>query len=148
MHVTKNFIFREFLVSSEHPDLAKKIKLTKLDKFKIFILCATILQIVRTFFGAVKILSAKRSYDLNIAVGGADNSDHLFNLVSAAVDFTLSNGELEACFNWIQKNLTYAYGQLIYYPAKNFIHVSLPTPKHKHEAWICLPGKGMVRANG
>lgn len=38
------------------------------------------------------------------------------------------------CVLWVENMMPYGYGQLILYPKKNFIHVSLPTPKHQGES--------------
>lgn len=131
MQLTKNFFLPEFAVSADYPELVTKIKFSEAEETKAYLLCATILQPIRDRYGVVKILSGKRGPELNEAVGGAAHSDHLFEFVSAAVDFTLPNGNLRACWSWVQNAMPYGYGQLIIYPRQNFLHVSLPTPKHQ-----------------
>lgn len=134
MQLTRNFFLSEFAVSANHPELAAQIKFSEAEEIKAYLLCATILQPVRDRYGAVRILSGKRSPELNEIVGGAAHSDHLFEFVSAAVDFTLLRPELvKYCVQWIQTMMPYGFGQLIYYPDKHFVHVSLPTPKHQGE---------------
>jgi hypothetical protein len=135
-HITANFTWQEFIVSKDHPNLASRVVLNDVDKQKIYELCSNILQPVRDVFGRVDILSGKRSPALNTAVGGVATSDHLFNYVSAAVDFTVAFGRVIDCYVWIKQNLPDTYGQLILYTENPFIHVSLPTPKHKGEAFI------------
>lgn len=135
MQLTKHFKLREFAVSADHPELAAKIEFSEAEEIKAYLLCATILQPIRYRYGTVKILSGKRSSELNEAVGGAVYSDHLFEFVSAATDFTLSRASVKNCFEWIQNMLPFAFGQLIYYPDSHFVHVSLPIPKHYGEVF-------------
>lgn len=139
MPLTKSFKLSEFAVSKDHPFVASLINFSEADKAKLFYLCSLILQPVRDQFGPVKILSGKRSPELNKAVGGVVYSDHLFKFVSVAADFTCPDIDIERVWHWIQgdnwlkRKNRQPFGQLIYYPSKNFIHVSLPTPKHHGE---------------
>ncbi len=141
MRLTKDFSISEFAVSADHPYLASKITFSEADKIKLFYLCSLILQPVRDWLHTpVKILSGKRSRALNSAIPGASpTSDHLFNFVSAACDFTISGFDMERV--WLQMQGTnisknkQPFGQLIFYPSKNFVHVSLPTPKHHGEVF-------------
>lgn len=135
MKITDNFSYSEFLVSDSFPELAAKIELTELDKLKLFYMCKIHLQPIRDYFGPVVILSGKRSPELNTKVGGSPTSDHLYLGESCAVDFTLPKVEVEVVFNYICLNSD-AFGQCIYYPDQNFIHLSLPTRKHQGESWI------------
>ena len=136
MRITKHFILNEFVVSKDHPELVTD-KITELDLYKLWFICSTILEPLRLReIGPIKILSGKRSKALNKAVGGSITSDHLFEHLSCAVDFTVIKKPIGWCFDWIKANLPYSFGQLIFYPDKNFIHVSLPTPKHLGESFI------------
>lgn len=134
--LTENLWLHEFAVSEDYPELAKLITFTEQDALKAFYLSATILQPIRNRYGIVKNLSGKRPPALNQRVGGAEHSDHLWNGSSCADDFTLPEGNLKDCYQWIQNAMPFAFGQLILYPKKNFIHVSLPTPKHWGEHFI------------
>lgn len=142
MGLTKNFSLPEFAVSADHPHLASLITFSETDKIKLFSLCILNLQPVRDWLSAsVKILSGKRNPELNATIGGVDHSDHLFEFVSAACDFTVPGYDMERVWLWMQgtnrpKNRQ-PFGQLIFYPSKNFVHVSLPTPKHHGEVF-CL----------
>lgn len=136
-HLSKNFMLSEFAVSADHPELAAKITLNEADEIKLFQLCATILQPVRDVFSSTKIISGKRNGELNVAVEGSKNSDHIYWSVHCAVDFTLpQGGNVSACYNWIKETMPYAFGQLILYRNRGFIHVSLPTYKHHYECWV------------
>ena len=130
---SKSFQWDEFIVSAEHQDLAAKIELTDADRLKIFYLCRLFLQPVRDRYGVVRILSGKRSPELNEKIGGADTSDHLFQGECAAVDFTVPGAKLADIYAWLGK--VGSFGQLIYYPSQSFIHVSLPSQKHYFEAF-------------
>lgn len=136
MQLTKNFKLPEFAVSADYPNLAALIKFSEAEKIKAYLLCATILQPVRNRYGATQILSGKRSPELNEAVGGEVHSDHLFEFVTAAADFTLLCGSVKKCVEWIKNMMPFAFGQLIYYPDSHFVHVSLPTPKHRGEVLV------------
>ena len=146
MQLTKNFNLSEFAVSADHPHLASIITFSETDKIKLFYLCKLIMQPIRDWLVVpIKILSGKRTCELNNAVDGAFNSDHLFEFCSVACDFTLPFPEysMERIFEEIKSGTPGAnrhknikpFGQLIYYPKKNFIHVSLPTPKHHGEVF-------------
>lgn len=136
--LTENFTTGEFIVSADHPELLT-FNLSSTEELKAFYLCSMILQPTRDDYGRIKILSGKRSDELNDAVEGSIKSDHLFRYFSCAVDFTLPDAPPKRLFNawrWIKYRLCWSYGQLIYYPDNHFIHVSLPTPKHKYKALI------------
>lgn len=129
-----SFEYDEFVVSDSFQYLVKQIELTDMDKLKLFYLCQLVLQPVRDKFGPVRILSGKRSPQLNFAVGGSKTSDHLYIGETCAADFTIK-GNVKECFEWVQANRQGTYGQLIHYPSKNFIHVSLPSGKSVDEAF-------------
>lgn len=133
MLLTQNFNLGEFKVSKDFPSLAAKTTFTDLDKVKLYYICATILQPLRDLFGQVVILSGKRSSALNTAAKGSNLSDHLFRFVSCATDFTCAN--VHGAYLYASLNFFQSFGQLIYYPEDNFIHVSLPTPKHHSEVF-------------
>jgi len=148
---TKHFPFNEFVVSKTHPELAASIQLTDTDKFKIYVL-SNILELIRTKCDntPILVLSGKRSEELNIAIGGAKNSDHLFRYNSAAVDFTFKSKPdyyLWNAYLFIHMYFEYSYGQLILYfnggdiNKPTFIHLSLPTSKHKSERRLFFNGE-------
>ena len=148
---TSNFKFEEFKVSADYPDLAKSIKLTELDKFKIYTL-SNMLEHVRTSCGSrpIRILSGKRSATLNRAIRGYNSSDHLFYNNSAAADFDFFN-DIDILWT-AYKNLANIklFGQLILYIGEHdneffprFIHLSLPSPKHQEEKLIYYRGAFM-----
>ncbi|MEG1286969.1 MAG: D-Ala-D-Ala carboxypeptidase family metallohydrolase [Clostridium sp.] len=65
-----------------------------------------------------------RSDEVNKAVGGVPNSAHRLGL---AVDFHTGNVDVELIYDkliQLCKRGAISYDQLIYYPNKNFIHIS------------------------
>lgn len=136
MQLTKNFSLEEFKVSKDYPNLLQDVMFTEADTIKAFLLCALFLQPVRDVFGPVTILSGKRSFKLNSAVGGQPNSDHLYtpNTSKAAVDFTCT-ANMKDVYEHIKNTRAKVFGQMILYTKSNFIHISLPTPEHLGDVW-------------
>lgn len=65
-----------------------------------------------------------RSDEVNKAVGGVSNSAHRLGL---AIDFHCGNVDIELIYDkliQLCKRGAISYDQLIYYPKKNFIHIS------------------------
>lgn len=125
--LTRNFSFSEFAVSKDFPNLAKQIQFSKQDKQKIFYLTKVFLQPFRDYLNAPVIISSgKRSVELNKAVKGTLNSDHLFQEFSIAVDFSTErlNASWEYLYNFCETR-KFLVKQLIYYLDGNFIHLSL-----------------------
>ena len=120
------FLYNEFLrESSGVIEWADVDKVNQLVKY--------ILDPLRASLGsAVIITSGKRSPSHNRRCGGARHSDHLYINDSAAADFTCR--DLRAALRYLATVDPDTYGQLIYYPDRHFIHVSLPTEKHQGEA--------------
>jgi hypothetical protein len=125
LKITPHFKKPEMLVSEGFPDLAAEMDFTEEDFLKFRFLCGTTLEPCRMFVGyPFKVLSAKRSKELNRAIGGAENSQHLY---SEAIDFTTpdSNDALWMAFNWIRKNCMYQTRRTIFYVDRHFIHVAM-----------------------
>lgn len=101
------------------------------------VLCRDILEPLRSVYNKPLIVdSAFRSPDVNKAVGGVSTSQHLFG---QAADIHSNYVPVRLLYNDIQlmvANGHFHVGQCIYYPSKNFIHVSLPSPRHKDEFFI------------
>jgi hypothetical protein len=156
--ISKNFSYSEFKVSNNYPELAAKIELTTLDRYKIFWMVQIFLQPVRDLLNLeVFVGSAKRSTELNNKVGGTGDSDHLFRGFSCAVDFKLRKlkapkDDWEQIGNywslihrlfWGKRTCT---NQLIwYYPsAGNFIHFSLADGGKPWQVLYCVSRGGRV----
>jgi uncharacterized protein YcbK (DUF882 family) len=138
MQLTRNFNSKEFVTSTLHPELLAEIKLNDQDILKLFYICRILLQPVRDIFGRVRILSGKRSLRLNNAIGGSPSSDHLYtrDTPKCAVDFTLLNASTDEVFRHLRDTRAGTFGQLIYYPFNNFIHISLPNESRLGEVHI------------
>ena len=146
-----NFWLSEFVVSTEHPDLAAHVWLTPEDIQKIAVHVYTILQPVRDFYQQpVFITSGKRSLGLNHAVGGTPTSDHLDAM---AVDWCVlakknkkgvDHEATEDAFLFLKDFSTTSFGQLILYCEANnaarMVHTSLPTGKHHGEVLVSKRG--------
>ena len=131
--LSENFSAYEFF------NVKKSGSIRRHDIAKARMLCQLVLQPMRDMFGSVTITSGKRSTAFNKEIGGATYSDHLYQEGSVASDFT--NKYLLKCFEFIKNFHINVVGQLIIYPDRNFIHVSLSTLKHTGECLISRAGK-------
>ena len=99
-------------------------------------LCQFILQPIRDKFGTIAINSGYRCPEVNAEVGGSRNSQHMRG---EAADIVPVSVPLEDVYAWITCNLL--YGQLIIYPDRGFIHVSMPRIlKANKENLVCEKG--------
>ena len=100
-------------------------------------LCLNILEPLRSVYNKPLIIdSAFRSSDVNTAVGGVSTSQHL---LGQAADIHSDYIPARVLYNDIRllvDNGHFHIGQCIYYPTKNFVHVSLPSPRHKDQFFI------------
>ena len=138
MKLSKNFSLDEFVIC-----MGIVIDATPEQIFCLSVLCEKILQPIRDKFGSIKITSGLRntiSSELMIGKGynASKTSDHLAWGIwnprgTGAADFTCSNN-MRDVFHWIQLNIINQIGQVIYYPDKNFIHVS-----NKFSNIFCMP---------
>lgn len=132
-----NFSYLEFLVSQDHPDLAKAMTLTEHERQIIKLQVECLEQPLRNKFGKAQILSGKRSFVLNKAIGGESNSDHL---TANATDIIYQDVKDQfEVFKYVY-NMKMPYRQIIYYPDNKtpFIHksINIPGKPFKHEAFI------------
>jgi GH24 family phage-related lysozyme (muramidase) len=68
------------------------------------------LEKARAKFGPLKITSGHRPPDVNAAVGGANNSEHLFKPGCGAVDVYPIDGDGQAFEDWCDENWPYSVG--------------------------------------
>lgn len=91
-------------------------------------LATTILEPIRTKFGAVRINSAFRGPAVNSAVGGSKTSQHMSG---QAADIVVPGHRLEDVFAWIVKESGLPFGQAILEGPNgkiSWIHISLGEP--------------------
>lgn len=138
--MTEHFSLKEFFVSKEFPEKIDWYLPTETDRLKCYLLAKLYLEPIRATHGTVTVLSGKRTRELNDAIGGSRNSHHLFDGMAAACDFTC-NG-LDKAFDTLSKFPSSSFGQIIFYPGRNFIHISLPTETHAGDIlWSIEKGK-------
>ena len=137
--LSENFTLYEFMRS----DIANRINLhryqeqiTEKDVLNLKRLCENILQPLRNYFKEpINITSGYRSPQLNRAIGGAQQSDHLYG---RAADIKCSN--LMQAFGWIKNNCEYK--QLIFEKSGHavWIHISFDVFDNRKEALIYNDG--------
>lgn len=135
--LSKNFTLEELIKSPTAK--AKKIDNTPSKEVvqNLTKLAQNILQPIRDKFGAqIVVTSGYRSLLLNKAVGGSPTSQHC---KGEAADIRTKSDEPidnQALFNLIKRMIEerkIIVGQLIDEYGYNWVHVSLPTNKHKNE---------------
>ena len=123
-------------MSDEHPDLCSKFFLKEYDKKNIELGVRMLLDPWRLRHpeNPVFILSGMRSPELNEAVGGSANSDHL---TANAVDLRVKGMSADEVFCSFMPYYPLVR-QLILYPEKQFIHLSwnIPGKFYKNECFF------------
>ena len=119
MKLSKNFTDKELVVTETGlPNVPD-------EKAKAFglLLAIFILQIIRDEYGRIKVDSWFRSLRVNRKVGGSSTSQHL---EGQAADIIPEEADFIFVYKWIVEKSGIDFGQCIIYPAKGFIHISLP----------------------
>jgi hypothetical protein len=121
--LSKHFSFYEMTTTEVLPLL--ELNRTKGMEYlpELEYLCENFAEPVRSIVGApVVILSAFRCKKLNRKIGGSKTSQHK---KAEAFDFTVPNKNMKNI--WGKLRLSFkSFGQLIWYPENNFIHISRP----------------------
>jgi len=99
MNLSKHFTLDEFTIS--RTATVKGIDNTAPEAFilPMMELCEAVLEPIRKKFGPVSINSGFRSHDLNIAIGGSDNSQHS---KGEAADIIVSGTSTYDVCKWIE----------------------------------------------
>ena len=125
MQISKNFSLKEFTRSTTAQRKGINNVPTVAELENISELCHTLLQPLREQCGPIKILSGFRSSALNVAIGGAPNSQHCRG---QAVDIEASNMGNFELFSYIVDNFEFDQIILEFYDSKDpysgWIHVS------------------------
>jgi len=111
LQLSEHFTFLE-LTATDRPELLelnRRKALCYVGSLKE--LCRTVLEPIRLHYGRPIIVhSGFRCYELNMAVGGSANSQHL---VGEAADFHIEGIALEEAFDWLWHGSGIPFGQLI-----------------------------------
>lgn len=136
---TKNFSYDELIASSTAKRLGLDNTPSEEEKEKLRQLAEDILQPIRDAWKSPIIVnSAYRSEAVNKAVGGVKNSQHRLGEAADIRPIKMNEGGklYRMIQNMVNRGLI-TVGQCIweYGNSKNpqWVHVSLPTPKHKNE---------------
>ena len=138
--LSENFTLYEFMRS----DIATRINLhryqeqiTEKDVLNLKRLCENILQPLRNYFKEpINITSGYRSPQLNRAIGGAKQSDHMDG---KAADIQTKN--LTLAFGWIKNNCKFKQLILEQSGYKRWIHVSYDEFDNRGEVLLYVDGK-------
>lgn len=132
--ITNNFSWKELTHSTTAE--AKGIDNTPTVDAKAYLveLCVLILQPIRDKYGkGITVNSGYRCKALNKAVGGSSTSQHV---KGQAADITVGQKQNKVLFDMIVKMIKdnkITVGQLIDEKNYSWLHISLPTDKHKNE---------------
>lgn len=102
-------------------------------------LCANVLEPIRTYAGPMLITSGYRPPDANAAAHGVPNSQHIATPADCAADFeVVGTHDLRHLFDWIRKKSGLPIDQLIFEHQKNggpdILHVSYVIEGPRREA--------------
>lgn len=101
-------------------------------------LCENVLQPLRDWYGKpITITSGYRSPELNKAIKGARNSDHMRG---QAVDFVLPKEDYARVFDWLRKNVD--HDQIINEFGFQWIHISFNTKSNRKQALKAIKSNG------
>lgn len=129
--LSDNFFLNEFTISQEAERHGYRNEPNEKQIENLKLLCKNVLQPLREFIGVpIFINSGFRSFDVNAAVGGKFNSQHL---EGKAADFIVPSMNLIDVFNIIMQKLS--FDQLIYEFGK-WIHVSWNGEKNRNEVLL------------
>jgi zinc D-Ala-D-Ala carboxypeptidase len=134
MQLSKNFTLSEFLISQTASRLGIDNTPSQQVIDNLTALCQNILQPLRDKFGPVVISSGYRSPQLNKAIGGAANSQHMLGQAADIHMPSMANDELARL---IAKNFVFDQVILEFYtlgkPDSGWVHVSYNAAGNKRE---------------
>jgi len=137
MKLSKNFTYEELLVTDyRHLQYENYTVVPKLVAHTAEMLVYGFMEQLRDDYNKpIRVNSFIRSEELNNFVGGTKNSQHLDG---SAVDIMPWDGDRADLIRLFALASKLPYRQLILYPAKGFIHLSINSPGYdlKHEILI------------
>ena len=132
--LTSNFSEWEFKVSEDYPLLAAQIVITPAERSRLLCVCKYFLQPLRNYVGTITVTSGKRTRLLNIAVDGAETSDHLWSanpvrIGAIAVDITCEH--LNLAEKWLIERRD-MLRHLVIYRDRKFFHLGFPANDNQY----------------
>lgn len=138
MRLTTHFTLDEFAVSASHPGVVEPVPDALQGYCRLLAILA--LQPARNALGVpLRVTSGYRSEALNRAVGGSPTSQHR---LAQAADVTTDDPA--ALFVWLRETEPAGIGQVIYYPARRFVHVALASARYPTFAPFSSTTSGMT----
>lgn len=116
--ITPNISYGEICVNEERRRFANQAQCN------ICVELCTFIEKARAQFGGkpVIITSGHRPKAVNAEIGGASNSEHLYNIGCGAIDFYISGVPVKAVQDWCDANWPYSLG---YGAKRGFIHLGI-----------------------
>lgn len=137
MKLSKNFTSEELVRSTTAQRLRINNEPSSKELASLTVLATDILQPLRDAWGQpIVVSSGYRCEELNKAVGGAKNSQHLLGEaadIHTLSDFPADNQALFATAVCLVRDGKIKVGQLINEYGYNWIHISLPNSKHTNQ---------------
>lgn len=137
MKLSKNFTSEELVRSTTAQRLRINNEPSSKELASLTVLATDILQPLRDAWGQpIVVSSGYRCEELNKAVGGAKNSQHLLGEaadIHTLSDFPADNQALFATAVRLVRDGKIKVGQLIDEYGYNWIHISLPNSKHTNQ---------------
>ena len=142
--ISEHFTFYEMTKSSDHPELVEQNRSVAVMDNEIFSnledLCENHLEWIRRVIchdRPMIVLSGFRCPELNAAVGGSENSQHM---MAQAADFYVDLMDVfEIYYLMEEENSTSErpiFHQIVCYPKDGFIHFGAPTGFNDGQCWI------------
>ena len=137
MKLSKNFTSEELVRSTTAQRLRINNEPSSKELASLTVLATDILQPLRDAWGQpIVVSSGYRCEELNKAVGGAKNSQHLLGEaadIHTLSDFPADNQALFSTAVCLVRDGKIKVGQLIDEYGYNWIHISLPNSKHTNQ---------------
>lgn len=145
MQLTKNFTLNEFLVSQTAARLNIDNTPGPYVISNLQLLCTRVLQPLRDALGQMNISSGYRSSILNLRIGGASNSQHLYG---SAADITIPGMSNVVLAEYIRDNLMFDQVILEFYqqgvPDSGWVHVSYVNSANRQQCLTARKQDGLT----